>query len=155
MLPSLQSVHLNDAFITWNEEIKCFWLACTFNMPHRCRSPIKNDNQGASNTDRMQRNDANWSEGCTALAVKGALCRRGSCALCLVPCSACCTLKQSKQNGHEELTTCKLAQKKLRFLAQTCAACQKLKAKPLQRQRRECSTQGQPASSLRHRAHYN
>lgn len=94
-------------------------------MPHRCRSPIKNDNQGASNTDGMRENDANWSERCTALAEKGALCRRAPCDLCLVPCSACCTLKRSKQNGHEELTTCKLAQKKLRFLAQTCAACQK------------------------------
>lgn len=36
---------------------------------------------------------------------------------------SCCT-PSKKQNGHEELMNFKPTQKKLRFLAQTCAACQ-------------------------------
>lgn len=54
-------------------------------MPHRCRSSIKNDNQGASNTDCMRENDANWSEGCTALAAEG--CALQASPVCFVPCA--------------------------------------------------------------------
>lgn len=79
-------------------------------MPHRCSSTIWNDNQGASNRSHA-RNDGNWSESSAGRVNSAGEAR----ALCSVPCSACCTLKHSKQNGHGKLTDFQASSKEIKI----------------------------------------